>query len=106
MLRRAHHGEDMKLTGTTRQAAKEFGYVFDDGRPNVRAFLQAMKRKGVKPDNYKEPRPGEHWRQHHLWWNFSEIQNAFDKKVNISSQSGWRKTLSEALAGGDNRALP
>jgi hypothetical protein len=68
----------MKSIGTTRQAAQEFGFVKDDGQPNVRAFLAWAKAKGIKP---------EHGETHHLWWNFLQIQNAFDKVNNVQPHS-------------------
>lgn len=79
-----------RRVGTTRQAAKHFGFVQDSGAPHVKAFLSWVAENKINP---------VHGKRHHLWWDFKVIENVFDKVGNTKPDlTDWDKKVSERLA--------
>lgn len=89
-----------KLIGTTRQAAEYFGFQYDNGQPNTRAFLNWASRNNILP---------AHGKKHHFWWNFKIIEQLLDRGVldqSLSSETDHFKNFMEDLHGEHQGAVP
>ena len=68
-----------KRVGTTRQAAKHFGFHNDYGIPDTRSFLAMRQQSG-----FPKPILGD---KHHLWWDFKAIEQFLDKQSLVQPKS-------------------
>jgi hypothetical protein len=82
--------------GTSKQAAEHFGFITNDGLPNVRAFLSWARENKVRP---------AHGKVHHLWWNFKVIESVLEMPLQDkieSSKPDFDTILNKRLKHGKN----